>query len=87
MTEPDTPEPVKPASVQDVAFVELQVKIADCPAVIEVGFAVSVAVGADDPDPVPEPEPVPVPEPEPDPDPEQEAWLVCVEYGETTTQE
>ena len=71
VAEPEAPDAEKPAPVQDVALVELQVSFEDCPAATEVGLAASVAVGAGDPDP----------------EPEQEAWLVCVEYGETTTQE
>ena len=44
--EPEVPDAVKPPPVQDVALVELQESVDDCPAVIEVGLAESDAVGA-----------------------------------------
>ena len=45
VTDPDVPEAVKPEPVQLVAFVELQVSVAEEPVVIEVGLAERVAVG------------------------------------------
>jgi len=45
VVEPDVPGALKPLPVQLVAFVLLQVSVEDCPLVIEVGFAESVAVG------------------------------------------
>ena len=57
------PEAVKPAPLQEAAFVELQVRVEDCPDEIEVGLAASAAVGVgpvagggDDPEPELEPE-------------------------------
>jgi len=44
--DPEVPEALKPPPVQDVALVELQVSVDDCPDVIEVGLAESEAVGA-----------------------------------------
>lgn len=38
----------KPPPVQDVALVELQERVDDCPAFIEAGLAESEAVGAGD---------------------------------------
>jgi hypothetical protein len=49
---PDVPEAVKPVPVQDVAFVELHVRVDDPPAVIEAGLAERVAVGCWVPPPV-----------------------------------
>ena len=43
--EPEAPEAVKPAPLQEVALVELQVRVEDCPDEIEAGLAVSPAVG------------------------------------------
>jgi hypothetical protein len=53
VADPELPEAVNPAPLQEVALVELQVSFEDCPDEIEVGLAVSVAVGAE-PDPEPE---------------------------------
>ena len=44
--EPEVPEAVKLPPVQEVALVELQVRVDDCPALMEVGLADSEAVGA-----------------------------------------
>ena len=44
--EPEVPDAVKPAPVQDVALVELHERFDDCPAVIDEGLAESEAVGA-----------------------------------------
>ena len=44
-TLPDVPERLKPVPVQFVAFVLLQVRVADCPDVIDAGDILSVAVG------------------------------------------
>ena len=44
--EPEVPDEVKPLPTQEVAFVELHERVEDCPAVIEMGLAESVAVGA-----------------------------------------
>ena len=47
LTEPETAFAVaKFVPVQEVAFVELQVRVEDWPEVMAVGLAVSVAVGA-----------------------------------------
>ena len=42
---PETPEAVKPVPLQEVALVELQLSVDDCPDEIELGLAVSAAVG------------------------------------------
>ena len=44
--EPEVPEAVKLPPVQDVALVELQDRVDDCPALMEVGLAESETVGA-----------------------------------------
>ena len=44
-TEPEIPETGKLALLQEVALVELQVSVDDCPDEIEAGLAVSTAVG------------------------------------------
>ena len=44
-TEPEIPEAGKLALLQEVALVELQVSVEDCPDEIEAGLAVSAAVG------------------------------------------
>jgi len=46
LCEPEVPVVVNPLPVQAVAPVEVQVRVDDCPAVIDAGFAVKVAVGA-----------------------------------------
>jgi len=46
-TVPDVPLAVKFVPVHDVALVELHVRVAELPDVIDVGEAESVAVGAD----------------------------------------
>jgi hypothetical protein len=48
VTDPDTPVAVKLPPVQEVALVELQVKVEDCPNVMLVGLAVKEAVGGDE---------------------------------------
>jgi hypothetical protein len=71
--EPEIPEAVNPAPLQEVVLVELQVSIADCPDEIDEGLAVIAAVGCaaggggggggvD-----------------PEPEPEHDCALVCVE--------
>ena len=45
VTVPEVPEAVKPVPVQEVAFAEDQVRVADCPAVIVEGEALMEAVG------------------------------------------
>ena len=42
---PEMPEAVNPVPLQEVALVELQLSVDDCPDKIEVGLAVSAAVG------------------------------------------
>ena len=48
VTDPDTPVAVKLPPVQEVALVELQVKVEDCRNVTLVGLAVKEAVGGDE---------------------------------------
>ena len=47
VAEPEIPEAVKLEPLQEVAFVELQVSVDDCPDEIEAGLAVRVAVGGE----------------------------------------
>ena len=44
--EPEVPDAAKPLPAQDVAWVEDQVRVEDCPAATDLGFAESAAVGA-----------------------------------------
>ena len=46
IAEPEVPGAVKPLPLHEVALVELHERVDDCPRVIEVGLADSVAVGA-----------------------------------------
>ena len=45
VVEPELPEAVKLGLLQEVALVELHDSVADCPAEIEAGVAVSAALG------------------------------------------
>ena len=45
---PEVPDGVKLPPVQDVALVELQDRVDDCPALMEVGLAESETVGGGD---------------------------------------
>jgi hypothetical protein len=46
MADPETPAAANPAPVHDVALVELQLKVEDCPEEMELGLAARVAVAA-----------------------------------------
>jgi hypothetical protein len=43
--EPEIPDAVKPAPVQDVALIEFHERVDDCPAFTDVGLAESDTVG------------------------------------------